>query len=104
MNFNTAEFYRSFGEYSQLPPSDRMEIAFSGRSNVGKSSLINKVLGRRNIARVSSMPGKQRRSTFLLLKISILQIFRDTAMQRLQNLRNSAGRGLLTVILKAAEI
>ncbi len=68
MNFNTAEFYRSFGEYSQLPPSDRMEIAFSGRSNVGKSSLINKVLGRRNIARVSSMPGKTATINFFTLE------------------------------------
>ena len=41
-----------------MPPSDRIEIAFSGRSNVGKSSLINKLLGRKALARVSSMPGK----------------------------------------------
>lgn len=58
MNFNKAEFYRSYGEYSQLPPSDRTEIAFAGRSNVGKSSLINKVFNRKNLARVSAVPGK----------------------------------------------
>ncbi len=58
MNFNKAEFFRSYGEYSQLPQSDRMEIAFSGRSNVGKSSMINKVFNRKNLARVSSVPGK----------------------------------------------
>lgn len=58
MNFNKAEFYRSYGEYSQLPPSDRIEIAFAGRSNVGKSSLINKVFNRKNLARVSAVPGK----------------------------------------------
>lgn len=58
MNFNNAEFVRSYGEYSQLPPPERTEIAFSGRSNVGKSSLINKVLNRKSLARVSSVPGK----------------------------------------------
>ena len=58
MNFNKAEFFRSYGEYSQLPPSDRVEIAFAGRSNVGKSSLINKVFNRKNLARVSAVPGK----------------------------------------------
>lgn len=58
MNFNNAEFYTSFGKLSQMPPSDRVEIAFSGRSNVGKSSLINKLLGRKALARVSSVPGK----------------------------------------------
>ena len=58
MNYQTAEFYTSFGSLSQMPKSDRTEIAFSGRSNVGKSSLINKLLGRKALARVSSVPGK----------------------------------------------
>lgn len=58
MNYNKAEFETSFGTLSQLPPSDITEIAFSGRSNVGKSSLINKLLNRKNLARVSSVPGK----------------------------------------------
>ena len=58
MNFNKAEFYTSFGKLSQMPPSDRIEIAFSGRSNVGKSSLINKIFNRKALAKVSSMPGK----------------------------------------------
>lgn len=58
MNFNKAEFFTSFGKLSQLPEPDRIEIAFSGRSNVGKSSLINKLLNRKSLARVSSVPGK----------------------------------------------
>ena len=58
MNYNKAEFTASFGTFEQIPPSDRPEIAFSGRSNVGKSSLINKLLNRKKLARVSSVPGK----------------------------------------------
>jgi len=58
MNFNNAQFEKSFGTFAQLEKSDLPEICFSGRSNVGKSSLINKVLGRKSIARVSSKPGK----------------------------------------------
>ncbi|HHX03456.1 MAG TPA: YihA family ribosome biogenesis GTP-binding protein [Tissierellia bacterium] len=48
----------------QFPPEDMPEIAFAGRSNVGKSSLINLMLGRRNFARTSSTPGKTRTINF----------------------------------------
>ena len=58
MNFNKAEFDKSFGISQQLPPSDKPEITFAGRSNVGKSSLLNKLFNRKNLARVSSVPGK----------------------------------------------
>ncbi len=58
MNYNLAKFHASYGLLEQIPKSDRIEIAFSGRSNVGKSSLINKIMNRKNLARVSSMPGK----------------------------------------------
>ena len=43
MNFNIAEFYASYGRSDQIPAPEKPEIAFSGRSNVGKSSLINKL-------------------------------------------------------------
>lgn len=58
MNYNNAIFEKSFGTAAQLEASDLPEICFCGRSNVGKSSLINRVLGRKSIARVSSKPGK----------------------------------------------
>ena len=58
MNYNKAEFSAAYGPFSQLPPCERIEIAFAGRSNVGKSTLINKIFNRKNLARVSSVPGK----------------------------------------------
>ncbi len=58
MNYNKAEFTASYGIFKQIPRSDRLEFAFSGHSNVGKSSLINKLLNRRSLARVSATPGK----------------------------------------------
>ena len=58
MNYNKAEFTASYGLFKQIPPSDRLEFAFAGHSNVGKSSLINKLLNRKALARVSATPGK----------------------------------------------
>lgn len=58
INYNKAEFKASYGLSSQLPEADRPEFVFSGRSNVGKSSLINKLCNRKKLARVSSAPGK----------------------------------------------
>lgn len=52
------KFVYSAGLSSQLKPDDRPEVVFSGRSNVGKSSLINKLCNRKSLARVSSKPGK----------------------------------------------
>lgn len=58
MNINNVAFERSFGISSQLPPSTMPEVAFAGRSNVGKSSLLNKLFNRKSLAKVSRTPGK----------------------------------------------
>ncbi len=58
INPNNASLKISAGNKKQFPHDVRPQIAFSGRSNVGKSSLINTLLGRKSMARVSSAPGK----------------------------------------------
>ena len=58
MNFNEVSFEFAAGTVKQLPASDMPEVVFSGHSNVGKSSLINKLVQRKALARVSAQPGK----------------------------------------------
>ena len=68
MNFHNVVFETSFGRFDQLPKSDLVEIAFAGRSNVGKSSMINKVFNRKQLARVSAVPGKTATINFFRLE------------------------------------
>ena len=67
MNFQQVEFEMSAGVSSQLPRADVPEIVFSGKSNVGKSSLINKLVNRKALARVSATPGKTTTINFFRL-------------------------------------
>lgn len=60
-----AEFIGSFSHITQIPKLRLPEIAFAGRSNVGKSSLINCLLGRKNMAKTSSTPGKTRQLNYI---------------------------------------
>ncbi len=64
MKIKTAEFVISAAKLAQCPTDNLPEIALIGRSNVGKSSLINKMLNRRALARTSSTPGKTRLLNF----------------------------------------
>ena len=58
MNFNNVEFLISAAAPKQFPANNLPEIAFAGKSNVGKSSVINRILNRKNFARVGDKPGK----------------------------------------------
>lgn len=63
-----AEFVAAARRPSELPPPTKLELAFVGRSNVGKSSLLNKLLNRRGLARTSSTPGCTRQINFFDVK------------------------------------
>lgn len=58
MNFNNVSFLISAANTRDFPQNDLPEIAFAGKSNVGKSSVINRILNRKNFARVGDKPGK----------------------------------------------
>lgn len=58
MEITSAEYVISSATYKQCPPADRPEYAFIGRSNVGKSSLINMLTNKKNLAKTSATPGK----------------------------------------------
>lgn len=66
MDFKNVKFERSYGTSQQLPASTLPEIAFAGRSNVGKSSILNKLCGRKALAKVSQTPGKTATVNFFL--------------------------------------
>jgi GTP-binding protein len=64
MKIRSAEFVTSATKPSQYPPADLPEIAFAGRSNVGKSSLINTLVNRKHLVKTSSTPGRTRLINF----------------------------------------
>lgn len=67
LNAKSVEFTEGASGAAQLPRSNRPEIALAGRSNVGKSSLLNRLVGRSGIARVSKTPGRTQQINFFLV-------------------------------------
>ena len=67
INFGKAEFVLSAASPSQFIRDGRKQLAFAGRSNVGKSSVINRLLNRRNLARVGASPGKTTQINYFLI-------------------------------------
>lgn len=67
LNFNKAEFTRSAAARSGFLRDGRPQFAFAGRSNVGKSSVINRLLGRKNLAYVGASPGKTTQINYFLV-------------------------------------
>ena len=73
-NFTDVSFLTSVFDLRQLPDQDMPEIAFAGRSNVGKSSLMNRLINRRNMVKTSGKPGKTQSLNFFLLDNSIFLV------------------------------
>ena len=67
MKINSAKFVTSAVRRSQYPNDKKCEFLLVGRSNVGKSSFINKIVNRKNIARTSALPGKTQTLNFYLI-------------------------------------
>lgn len=67
INFNKAEFILSAASPEQFIRDGRKQLAFAGRSNVGKSSVINRLLNRKNLARVGALPGKTTQINYFLI-------------------------------------
>jgi len=67
MKINSAEFVLGAADLRQLPRDGMKEVAFLGRSNVGKSSLINRLCGRKSLARASTEPGKTRELNYYIV-------------------------------------
>ncbi len=65
--YNRAVFLKGVAELSQLPPDEGYEVAFVGRSNVGKSSALNAITRRRSLARTSKTPGRTQQINFFTL-------------------------------------
>ena len=65
--FESAEFVKGCVDWDGLPTDGKPEVAFMGRSNVGKSSLLNALLGRKNLAYTSKKPGKTREFNYYVV-------------------------------------
>lgn len=104
MNINKAVFIGSFGEIDQLPGPELPEVGFAGRANVGKSSLINRLLGVRRLALTSSKPGKTRTINFYRVDDACLFVdLPGYGFSRVSKSEQARWRGLIEGYLRGRE-
>ena len=95
INYNKAEFIRSAVRPEAFIRDGRPQVTFAGRSNVGKSSVINRLLNRKNFARVGATPGKTTQVNYFLIdnRVYLGPICPATAMPRSARRSGTAGDG-----------
>jgi len=103
-NFTDVSFLISVFNIKQLPDPDMPEIAFAGRSNVGKSSLINRLINRKNLVKTSAKPGKTQSLNFFLLdKIMYLVDLPGYGYAKVSKKMQAAWQSLITEYLETRE-
>lgn len=103
-SFADVRFLTSVFDLKQLPPQGIQEIAFVGRSNVGKSSLLNCLVKRRNLVKTSAKPGKTQSLNFFLLDNSIYLVdLPGYGYARVSKKMQASWQNLITAYLKTRE-
>ena len=103
-SFADVSFLTSVFDLKQLPPPEIPEIAFAGRSNVGKSSLLNCLIKRKNLVKTSAKPGKTQSLNFFLLDNSIYLVdLPGYGYARVSKKMQAAWQGLITSYLETRE-
>jgi GTP-binding protein len=103
-SFSDIRFLISVFDLKQLPAPEIPEIAFAGRSNVGKSSLLNRLLKRKNLVKTSAKPGKTQSLNFFLLDSSIYLVdLPGYGYARVSKKMQAAWQDLITTYLETRE-
>jgi len=103
-SFTDVRFLTSVFDLKQLPPQEIPEIAFAGRSNVGKSSLLNCLVNRRNLVKTSAKPGKTQSLNFFLLDNCIYLVdLPGYGYARVSKKMQASWQNLITAYLETRE-